>query len=193
MKKYFARINNEQKGPFTLEQLIEEGIRPSTYIWTKGMEHWLHAEDDPDICRAMRHHLADLQSPTSQITQNPQNTDNFPKPEDRARGFRIVRFPWLDGAEFNPETEDFDRKPPGLLAISVLVTIFCFPVTGTFAIYFALLSNRFWRKSNEPDLPPELRRQFRIESHDACRKAKMAIGISFFMALIVFAFAMRTL
>lgn len=62
--KYFARINRRQVGPLTLQQLLQAGVRPTSYVWCKGMPDWQPAAEVPDICRAMRRALAGLDPET---------------------------------------------------------------------------------------------------------------------------------
>ena len=46
---YYVYINNEQQGPFTLEQLAEMGITPETEVWTQGMADWCQAGDVAEL------------------------------------------------------------------------------------------------------------------------------------------------
>lgn len=45
MKEYFYLIGEEQKGPFSLEELKKEDISNETYVWTEGMEDWQKLKD----------------------------------------------------------------------------------------------------------------------------------------------------
>ena len=56
--KYFAMIDGRQHGPFSLDDLVKEGVRPDTYVWCKGMDDWAMASDVPDICRYFRQRLS---------------------------------------------------------------------------------------------------------------------------------------
>lgn len=56
--KYFAMIDGRQVGPFELDDVVREGIRPDTYVWCKGMADWEQAQDVPDICRYFRQRLS---------------------------------------------------------------------------------------------------------------------------------------
>lgn len=40
MATYYIVENNQQAGPFTLEQLAARGITPDTNVWTEGMANW---------------------------------------------------------------------------------------------------------------------------------------------------------
>lgn len=49
MKEYYVYLNDQQQGPFTLEQLAEMGITPETEVWTEGMDDWRQAGDVPQL------------------------------------------------------------------------------------------------------------------------------------------------
>lgn len=44
MKQYYYSENNDQKGPFTLEELKEKRLKKSTLVWTDGLMDWVRAE-----------------------------------------------------------------------------------------------------------------------------------------------------
>ncbi len=49
MKEYYVYLNDQQQGPFTLEQLAEMGITPETEVWTQGMADWRQAGDVAEL------------------------------------------------------------------------------------------------------------------------------------------------
>lgn len=49
MERYFYAKNGEQVGPFSLQELKEEGITPRTKIWYFGLESWTEAELLPEL------------------------------------------------------------------------------------------------------------------------------------------------
>lgn len=65
--KFFAQLSDRQIGPLTISELIEAGVRPSTYVWHKGMSDWAKAEDVPEVCRAMRRALAGFDPETGEL------------------------------------------------------------------------------------------------------------------------------
>lgn len=46
---YYLFIDNQQRGPYSLEQLAELGITPETEVWTEGMSDWQQAGDVPAL------------------------------------------------------------------------------------------------------------------------------------------------
>jgi len=47
--EFYVIINDEQKGPFTLDQLATLDITPSTEVWAEGMDDWQQAGDVPAL------------------------------------------------------------------------------------------------------------------------------------------------
>ena len=63
MAKYYAMINDRRCGPFTLEELSDAGVRPDTYVWSRDLPDWTHADEVADICQFFRKRIADLKRP----------------------------------------------------------------------------------------------------------------------------------
>ena len=42
--KYWIYLNNEKSGPYSVEQLIEKTIPPTTLVWCDGMPAWCPAK-----------------------------------------------------------------------------------------------------------------------------------------------------
>lgn len=181
--KYYAMIDGVQKGPFSLQQLPEAGVRPSTYIWCKGMQDWQKAEDDPEVCRLFRNHLYDKMHPSDSPQQNiiPVEDNRWKVQPDEPKGpppSKFDRFLQQAGEDPLPTLEEIDSKedktnpPISMIGYAWLVTIFCFPPTGIAALVYAYKSKNAWKKG-ENNL-----------AHDLNRKAKMLTGISFFIGII---------
>jgi hypothetical protein len=49
MKEYYFLENNEQNGPFTIEQLTNKGLSYESLIWTEGMKDWQKLKDFPEL------------------------------------------------------------------------------------------------------------------------------------------------
>jgi TM2 domain-containing membrane protein YozV len=46
---YFLAVGGEQRGPFPKEQLLGQGLRPETLVWTDGMPQWQRADSVLDL------------------------------------------------------------------------------------------------------------------------------------------------
>lgn len=199
--KYFAMIDGEKRGPYELNQLAEAGVRPSTYVWCKGMADWEKAEDVADICRMFRGRLYDLLHPTMAAPKQPSqptasatgNADSRPL----SRFDHILQDTRLPSIEEIDARQDISRPPSNLLFPAILVTLLFFPPLGIFAIYFAVASKRCWKKANETQSGTEMKtaasdtpsaNDWRRLAHEYCRAAKMWTGITFFIGLILYGF-----
>lgn len=184
--KYYAIIDGEQKGPFSLEELPSAGVRPSTYIWCKGMPDWQKAEENADVCRLFRNHLYDLMHPgaAAQAAQpdDVANADDRWKVQpDQPSGPPPTRFdrylqetgqnplPTLDEIE---QRKDTSSPPVSMIGYAWLVTILCCPPTGIVALVYAYKSKSTWKKGDSK------------LAYEFDRKAKMWTGITFFLGLI---------
>ena len=83
--KYYAIINDVQRGPFNLDELSDAGVRPSTYVWCKGMQDWEKAEDVADICRMFRIRISNLMHPSWEEAPVKEKPDSEAGTETRIR------------------------------------------------------------------------------------------------------------
>lgn len=187
MAVYFAMIDGERQGPFTLDALVDAGIGPDTYVWTKGMDDWEQAGDVADICRYFRQRIFDKMHPV--VVREPE-PEQKPEPEGTPSVFGSYPFPM-------PEDDAAERPDPpvSLLTVSILLTLLCFPPTGFVAIYYSVMSRKAWdqashsvSKEGKELYTPEERKEYRRAAHDAARNAKMWVGITFFLGLILYSF-----
>ncbi|MDE6248021.1 MAG: GYF domain-containing protein [Muribaculaceae bacterium] len=183
--KYFARLNKQTVGPLSLTELVKAGIRPSTYIWRKGMPDWIPASDDPEICRALRRYLAGLDPESGReikIAAEEQEADVAQSTEPQNdTGFHGIRnFPE------NPDTTDYSVKPQGVsVIVALLMTFICFPVTGIIAVFFAMRTQAHWKMSEQEGLSAKDRELCRRKAHDDARLYRMMLGITFSIGLII--------
>lgn len=190
--RYFAMIDGEQRGPYTVKELIAEGVRPDTYVWCKEMVDWQEARYVAEICRAFRQRLAGVDFTDSQSSQDERPTF-IPKTENavgRQRGgSSLSRF--LQEAEMNaerfPDAEDLMTHPPKMLIpAAILVTLFFFPLTGIFALYYGIKGIKLWNKAKK-ESSSEADREIK-EAKSYITMSKMLTGISFFLGMIVYVF-----
>lgn len=200
--KYYAIINEEQKGPFELTELPDAGVTPETYVWCKGMSDWQPAGEVADICRFYRNRLFDIMHPDKNdpslevIDQHIKEAEFEEKLDQVPVKFRyIVRKTGVEPGEPLEEPDTFDSQPPAmLLAVSIALTILCCPL-AIVAIYFSIQATKAWKESQRSNAKgsgklytDDERTYYRRLSYDYARSAKMWIGISFFIGLILYAF-----
>jgi hypothetical protein len=178
MVQYFAMIDDERRGPYRLEELVDAGVRPDTYIWYKGMDDWEMARYDADICRMFRQRIFAINHPEPVATTPVEEV----KEEDTPQ------------IEYREPTIDNTQQPISLIFLSFLLTFFCFPFTGIVAIYYSIKTRQAWEEATRSNsdgqgklYTDEERNQLRTVAHDYSRLAKMWVGITLFLGLIVYA------
>ena len=190
--KYYVMLNGQQEGPFELEELPAKGVRPSTYVWCKGMPDWEKAEDVADVCRLFRNRLYDLMHPQSNpsalqngissgsdIYKN-EVSDNLPASPTRFdKILNNAGQPSLPTLEEIDSRENTEIPPMSMVGYAWVVTILCFPPTGVAALIYAYKSKESWRIGNHK------------EAYLYNRAAKMWTGISFFLGFILYAALIR--
>ena len=187
--KYYAFIDGSQQGPFQLEQLIGAGVRPSTYVWCKGMDDWHRADEVPDICRLFRQHLADRNhSLKSSINDEPPvipiSADN-PWQQNKTRQEeqrRQMRLPFR-GIQVPEPEPDYNTPPQVSMAFAVASLLLCFAPAGIAAVVFTHKSQKAWQQSlsEEPGKPVD---ELRKQAHEYARQAKMWLGLTVSLGII---------
>lgn len=200
--KFFARINDKQVGPLTLTELVESGVRPSDYIWHKGMPDWMRADEVPDVCRGMRRYLAGYDPETGELRTRRDDTVGNDDMSAPMYGEAIKDKPsespdeenvrqWMRSLPEGPDTTDYTKKPRGVsIIVAILVTLLCFPLTGLIALWYGFKSVAHWKTSCMEDVNPNEKMEHQRQAHNYARLYKMMIGISIFMGMIMVGFAL---
>lgn len=190
MTQYFAMLDDRCQGPFPLDRLREVGVSPNTYVWSKNMADWEKAIEVEEI---RDYYFNILREKNRQKNQDVEiNRKRVADTVDGLYKTGFLRF----GMEFPmPEDNvDLDNPPVSYVVPAIISTLFCFPITGAMAIYYSIKSRREWenalRSESETsrDLyTPEERLECKKNAHYFERMAKMWIGITFFIGVIVYA------
>ena len=176
--KYFAFIEGNQVGPFELHQLAEAGVRPSTYVWCKGMDDWQRADSVPEVRDMFLNHLHHKQEvsveeiPVAEVEEvRPDSSE--PQTESRPR-FR--------GIPPQPEPEiDLNSPPQVSMTLAVLSLLLCFVPTGIVAVFYTYKALKCWNQSSQPGADFE---DLRKKSHEYERLSKMWLGLTVAFGII---------
>lgn len=197
--KYFAYLDDREQGPFTPEELIDAGVRPSTYIWCKGMDDWTRAEEVAQVCRIFRQHLSGIPAspppPPLPAGETPEPVSDEPDLSDIPPMFRhAVRKSGITPGPSLEEEPDTSMRPGVSLAMAILAAILCFPPTGIVALVYTVKTRRTWEKAQSaPDDSMKQdssgdREELRRQAHEYARLAKMWTGITISLGMILYAY-----
>lgn len=204
--KYYAFIDGQEQGPFELEELLNVGVRPSTYVWCKGMADWQKAEEVPDICRLLRQHIANKMHPQMQQPVQPHVT--IPKPgvgpqpptpedhqlseeekalEDIPIKFRraVRKSGTTPGPSYNTEP-DINEPPKVSMVLAVMSLLLCFLPAGIVCVVYTYLAQKTWQEAQ--NYQGEQSDQLKKKAHEQARLAKMWLGLTVSLGFIAYGF-----
>ena len=89
MKSYYLYINEEQQGPFNIEELKNKKINRDTKVWFEGLEDWKNAEDIDELKTI----VASIPPPIKIIsTPPPFNKNNLQSSKNKILGLNRKAF-----------------------------------------------------------------------------------------------------
>lgn len=103
-------INDQQQGPFTLQQVAEMNITPQTEVWTEGMADWRPAGDVPDLTEILqrqefREHMSASSSTPPPYTPSASSTPVPPMaPQSPMSGPAAMPYQQSSAANVPPTT-----------------------------------------------------------------------------------------
>lgn len=126
---YWIVINNEQRGPLTVEQLrIFPEFGPSTPVWRQGLADWTTAGQLPEA--------AEIFGP---VSTEPRHIPG-PAPEPTYTAYETVSASPASGTRINPAVSPESERPEmpsTYLVWAIITTLCCCIVTGIVAIVYA--------------------------------------------------------
>ena len=66
MAQYYLVQNGQKAGPFTVEQLLQNGLNPDSLVFTQGMTAWTKAAEVPELVAALAPAPAPAPAPAAQ-------------------------------------------------------------------------------------------------------------------------------
>ena len=62
--------NGKQEGPFTIEELGQQGITPESEVWAEGMADWMQAGDVPELTAVLQRAEFEASQQAARIAEN---------------------------------------------------------------------------------------------------------------------------
>ena len=152
--KYWIYINEEKKGPYSIDQLKVMTIPPTTLVWRDGMDTWVNANEIPELSslylRPPKYEEEPLveEEDASQMPINELNEGSNEVSEDEPQEVACeVVPPMFDQSNCNENSdcenckyrikEEQKECPPSYLVWAILSTFCCCQLFGIIAIIYA--------------------------------------------------------
>ena len=96
MKKYFYSNGQDKEGPFTIEELKIEDIKPDTLIWHEGLEDWTPAIDIEEVKLILELNPPDVSSKDDIIVEINKNIlDEKSSKSTYTVGMKVASQGWI--------------------------------------------------------------------------------------------------
>ena len=113
-----------------LDDMPREGVRPDTYVWCKGMDDWMPADEVPDICRYFRQRLSGTLS--SRDYRNMQNQERIKAAEEEEQERLLQQLPPMardlvrrSGIKLTKENFPDPENPHYPKALPIILYVVC--------------------------------------------------------------------
>lgn len=155
---YYLIINEQQRGPFAKEDLLAQGLTPSTMVWREGMADWAPATEVTELQELFYQQPAQPQSrqtqcaqpgqPPQQPYQQPQQGYQQPYQQPyQQQGYPQQQYPQPPQ---QPQYPQYQAQPTNWLPWAIVATVLglcsCIGlVLGIIAITRANSANKFYQ------------------------------------------------
>jgi len=170
--EYWTIIDDRHAGPYTVDELIEMGLKPESPVWTSGLPDWVEASEIEELrvaieSRAVSQASAPEASSPAPAPEPEPSAEFPPAPAPETGGpvepmyaqapFQPVPEPVQPAPGHNPAPMwDWQREatvpdepcPPAYLAWSIIVTILCCQVLGIAAIICSAQTKQAYNRGN---------------------------------------------
>lgn len=113
--------NGKQEGPFTVEELSQQGITPESEVWAPGMADWMQAGDVPELTAVLQR--AEFEA-AQQAARAAQNQPAMGQPYEPAVNSGQVPPPVPPRVPVQDETKKKSGCTPWLIAALILAIMF---------------------------------------------------------------------
>lgn len=113
--------NGKQEGPFTVEELSQQGISPESEVWAPGMADWMQAGDVPELTAVLQRAEFEASQQAARMAEN-QVTTGMPYEPATPPSQVSPQVPRYGGPTEPPKKKS--GCTPWLLAALILVILF---------------------------------------------------------------------
>lgn len=181
MANYYLGIDDQRRGPFPEEELLQNGMTPDSLVWCKGMDDWKMASQVPELAK----YFAQQAIPPVP----PQNVPQYVQPQYEQPQYGQPQYgqpqypqPQYAQPQYGQPQYDEDYEPPfrpdSHLSKAIWTTICCCPPFGIVAIIKAASVNRLYDEGKYDEADEA--------SYDANKWANIAIKVGIGIAILNF-------
>lgn len=131
--KIWVYLNGIQQGPYSLEELTQLNLAPSTPVWYEGLPQWMPACEAPVTASIFGAELSE------------QQPDAKPESAQETESHQEASYHQPAVAQTVAARGDQPAAPPTFIGWSVFVLICCFPIGGVLGIIFSIISGNAYR------------------------------------------------
>ena len=163
MTKYWIRENDQQSGPFSLEELqLRTFAKGDTFVWHKGLEGWMHIENVPELAHLIAPEPA--AEPEQKAVESEAEVSETPKDMEEAEEAEVREStpplfhsmptppPYMEQPQVTAPTmhEQTPRPecPPTNLVAAIVCTLLCCTPFGVAGIVCAVLTQNHYNAGN---------------------------------------------
>ena len=163
MTKYWIRENDQQSGPFSLEELqLRTFAKGDTFVWHKGLEGWMHIENVPELAHLIAPEPA--AEPEQKAVESEAEVSETPKDMEEAEEAEVREStpplfhsmptppPYMEQPQATAPTmhEQAPRPecPPTNLVAAIVCTLLCCTPFGVAGIVCAVLTQNHYNAGN---------------------------------------------
>lgn len=144
---YYLIINEQQRGPFAKEDLLAQGLTPSTMVWREGMADWAPATEVTELQELFYQQPAQPQSRQTQCAQPGQPPQQPYQQPYQQQGYQQQQYPQPPQ---QPQYPQYQAQPTNWLPWAIVATVLglcsCIGlVLGIIAITRANSANKFYQ------------------------------------------------
>lgn len=160
---YWIIVNDHHDGPYSVDTLVANGLKPEDLVWTEGLADWTPAGNILELAEAMnlRDSMAaapaepaapvaaeaieivetEAEAPVEQEPACNVEPDPQPQPAQEPYAAPQMQAPYTQTAPAQAAAmTQTEPCPPAYIAWSIIVTVLCCTIVGIPAIVFASMT-----------------------------------------------------
>lgn len=159
---YWIIVNDHHDGPYSVDTLVANGLKPEDLVWTEGLADWTPAGNILELAEAMnlRDSMAaapaepaapvaaevieivetEAEAPMEQEAACDAEPAQQPQPAQQPYATPQMQTAYTQAAPAQAAMTQAEPCPPSYIAWSIIVTVLCCTIVGIPAIVFASMT-----------------------------------------------------